>query len=718
MFDTLLLWQPRVVLDDKGEASIDVPLNDSLSSFRIVAVADDGRPGAQALGWFGTGTATIRTTQDLQLISGLPPLVREGDNYRAQFTVRNTTQHAMQVQLTARATQLTLAPQRVDVPAGESREVAWEVTAPAGLADTRAQRLLWEVSAQAPAAGGAPAANDAIKVGQDIQPSLPASVQQSVLTQVEGSLTLPMAPPAGAVADSTGKLRGGVRISMQPRLSQGLPGVKRWFELYPYACLEQQASKALGLRDTAQWKRVTGMLPSYLDEDGLASYFPPQEGFANQGSDTLTAYLLAVSHEAKALDPAYVLPDDALARMEDGLTAFVEGRLTRRFWAPRDDLTLRKLSAIEALSRYGRANARMLSSLTIAPNDWPTSAVIDWYSILQRLPDAPQRAERLAQAEQILRARLSYQGTRVGFSTQGSDGLWWLMVGPETNAARLALLMNANPAWKDEMPRLVIGLLGLQSRGAWSTTTANVWGGLAVDRFSARFERDTPTGQTAIQWQRDNQTSGAVQTVDWDKLKAGTVPPAVSLPWLSNAASGTDSARDVLRLEQTGAGKPWATIQSLAAVPLKAPFAAGYRVTRSVQVQDAADRSGDSFVRGAVLRVRLDIDAQADMRWVVVSDPLPGGATVLGGGLGRDSAIATQGEKSEGAMPAFEERAQDAYRAYYDYLPKGQHRIEYTVRLNNVGKFATPPTRVEAMYEPAMYGETPNAPVQVVPAKQ
>jgi uncharacterized protein YfaS (alpha-2-macroglobulin family) len=208
-----------------------------------------------------------------------------------------------------------------------------------------------------------------------------------------------------------------------------------------------------------------------------------------------------------------------------------------------------------------------------------------------------------------------------------------------------------------------------------------------------------------------------VQTVDWDKLKAGTVPPAVSLPWLSQAAAGKDSARDVLRLDQTGAGKPWATIQSLAAVPLKAPFSAGYRVTRSVQVQDAADRSGDRFVRGAVLRVRLDIDAQADMRWVVVSDPLPGGATVLGGGLGRDSVIATQGEKSEGAMPAFEERAQDAYRAYYDYLPKGQHRIEYTVRLNNVGKFATPPTRVEAMYEPAMYGETPNAPVQVVPAK-
>ena len=48
-------------------------------------------------------------------------------------------------------------------------------------------------------------------------------------------------------------------------------------------------------------------------------------------------------------------------------------------------------AAIEALSRYGKAQGRMLGSLTIAPNQWPTSAVIDWLSILKRVPDVPQR---------------------------------------------------------------------------------------------------------------------------------------------------------------------------------------------------------------------------------------------------------------------------------------------------------------------------------------
>ena len=38
--------------------------------------------------------------------------------------------------------------------------------------------------------------------------------------------------------------------------------------------------------------------------------------------------------------------------------------------------------------------------------------------------------------------------------------------------------------------------------------------------------------------------------------------------------------------------------------------------------------------RGDTYRVQLDIDAQADMTWVVVNDPVPAGATILGSGLG------------------------------------------------------------------------------------
>jgi hypothetical protein len=135
---------------------------------------------------------------------------------------------------------------------------------------------------------------------------------------------------------------------------------------------------------------------------------------------------------------------------------------------------------------------------------------------------------------------------------------------------------------------------------------------------------------------------------------------------------------------------------------------------RSVTAVEQKDQAGWS--RGDVIRVRLEIDAQTDMTWVVVSDPVPAGATILGSGLGRDSAIATRTERSAGsAWAAFEERSFEAFRSYFDYLPRGRHVVEYTVRLNNPGRFALPPSRVEAMYAPESLGEVPNAAIEVNP---
>jgi hypothetical protein len=710
LLDTLLLWNPRVVLDAKGEAVVTVPLNDAITSFRIVAVADHGEQ------LFGTGQATIRVTQDLQIISGLPPLVRDADTFRAQLTLRNTTGKAMKVEVAPRATGLTLQAQTVDVPAGEAREVAWMVEAPAALAQTRAGSILWEIEARDTLGH----ARDALKASQRIVPAVPLTVQQATLVQLDGPFALEVAPPADALP-ATGEKRGGVKVALQPKLAEGLPGVRDWFAAYPYVCLEQKTSKAVGLRDGKLWQQVAAQLPTYLDADGLAGYFPPRDGEASRGSDILTAYILAATHEASALDPAFALPDEARAPMERGLAAFVEGRIQREFWSPRKDLDVRKLAALEALSRYGKAQARQLGSITIAPNQWPTSAVIDWLNILRRVPDVPQREARIAEASQVLRARLSYQGTKLVFSTERDDAWWWLMTGGDVNTARLILAVLDDPAWKDDMGRLANGFIARQQRGAWHTTTANLWGGLALDKFSRKFEAVPVAGTTravlgaqagAVDWARvervkPTDAAGAVHQAAMFGAPStpGTLRNnAVLLPW--------GAGKDTLAVTHQGAGKPWLTLQSLAAVDLKAPFSAGYQLKKTITPVEQAQAG--QWSRGDVARISLEVNASADMTWVVVSDPVPAGATILGTGLGRDSQIATQGEKRSGwAWPAFEERGFEAFRSYYEYLPKGVVKVEYTVRLNNVGDFALPPSRVEAMYAPEMFGELPNARLKV-----
>ena len=408
-----------------------------------------------------------------------------------------------------------------------------------------------------------------------------------------------------AVASADGQIRGGIAVTLQPKLADGLPGVRRWFERYPYSCLEQQTSRALGLDDLTQWQTVIARMPSYLDRDGLANYFPPTDDSRPYGSPALSAYLLAVSDEASKADPRFALPDDLRDKLAAALTNFVEGKIERKFWSPRQDLDFVKLSAIEALSRYGLAAPRMLGSITIAPNQWPTSALLDYYAILSRVDGIPQRDDQRAQVEQILRARLTYSGTRLTFSTAADDDLYWLMTGPESNAARTALLFADNPTWKEEMPRLVGGLLALQTNGAWQTTTSNLWGKLAVQRFSRVFESTPVTGQTRI------ALGTTEKAVAWNAPVSPANPRSVTLPW------GTGS----LNLTQEGSGKPWATIESLAAVALKAPFAAGYRITKTVTPIDPAVKG--TFSRGDIVRVHLDIDAQSDMTWVVVNDPVP-----------------------------------------------------------------------------------------------
>lgn len=688
LFDTLLSWQPAVRVDARGEATVQVPLNDSLTRFRLVAVAD--APGQR----FGNGDAVLRVSQDLQLLSGLPPQVREGDTLQAMLTVRNASERAMELQVGLQGEAAGLADgvkppvlipaaearQTVKLAAGQSRELQWRYTVPQGIT-----QISW--TAQASEQGGAKPASDAMKVQQQVQPAVPLRVMQASLRQLDGPLSLPVAAPADGLADQ-GVKRGGLQIGLQPRLSTALPGIRRYFQTYPYSCLEQQGSKALALHDRAAWSALMAQLPGYQDGDGLFAYFPLGNNSEARGSEVLTAYLLSAAHEA-----GEAVPEPARGKALDALAAFVEGRIQRRRWSPRDDESPRRIAALAALARYERATPRLLSIVDAAQlSQWPTATVIDWLQLHQRMANAPQREARIAAAQQQLRSRLSFAGTTLRFVDEEQDAWWWLMDSSDGNAARLILALLDDPSWREDLPRMVTGALARQQQGAWYNTTANFWGTMALEKFSARFESQPVAGRSTAALK-----AGASASLDWGKQAQGG---SLSLPWPAAASE--------LSLRHEGSGKPWATVQALAAVPLRAPLDSGYRIKRSVQA--VSQQHAGRWSRGDVMRVRLEIEAAADMSWVALSDPLPTGAMVLAGTLDNE------GERREGsAWMAFQEHGASAWRGYWDYLPKGRHVVEYTLRLNNAGRFQMPVTRAEAMYAPDRFGELPNAALEVGP---
>ena len=684
LFDTLLVWQPRMPLGDDGEAVVEFALGDSLSSFRIVAIASSGSDR------FGTGHGRLQTTQDLMILPGVAPVAREGDRIRPEFTVRNASDAPLDVTATLRVEGLEgaetgFAPIALALAPGAAQTVAWTVEVPVGLST-----LVWEAGATAPTGE-----SDRVRVAQRITPAVPERIVAAELVQLgvaDASLAT-IAPPADALAG-----RGGIDVRLRASLAEGTAGLERHLRDYPYGCLEQKTSVAIGLRDRARWDALIAELPGHLDEDGLARFWPTDR---LRGSDVLTAYLLAIADEA-----GWSIPEATRARMLDGLEAFVAGRIARPGWRAAADEPLRRIAALDALARAGRVRPEQLGSLPGNVELWPTSALIDALGLVLRVAATPESAGLRRRVEQALATRLSVGGTIVGFSTDATDDLDGLLATPETNLHRLLLLAHGHPRFDPLIPRLMKGALARQREGRWQTTIANAWGRLALERHAERFENEPVTGTTS------RSLGGASESVAWSGGRPGEL---ARLPFGEGKA--------VLRAAHRGSGRPWAEVQAVAAIPLRAPLFAGYSIER--RWTPVVQKTPGVYSRGDVVRVRLEVDAQSDFSWVVVDDPIPAGATILGSGLGRDSALLQTGEDGGGALGsggafgwgrpqrAFSERTELGYREFFGFLPKGRVAIEYTLRLNQDGIFQIPPTRVEAMYAPESFGELPHDPLEV-----
>jgi uncharacterized protein YfaS (alpha-2-macroglobulin family) len=608
------------------------------------------------------------------LLSGLPPVMREGDRFRAGFTVRNASDRKMEVGIAASVTGARFKPEpKVEsLGPGEARELLWDATVPLNI-----ESLTWEVTAQERNGTAA----DKLKVTQKIVEAVQARVYQATIAQIDKPSALAVAKPEDALP-----AKGGVNVAFRKRLSNGLAGVTWYMKQYPYTCMEQRTSRAVALRDETLWKQVIADLTAHLDGDGLVKYFPT----CREGSDALTAYMLSVSNEA-----GWEIPAETKDRMLAGMRGFIEGKVVRWSALPAADVSIRKMAALEALSRHSKAEPKLLGSITLEPNLWPTSAVIDWMNVLLRVPAIPESGKRLAEAEQIIRSRLNFQGTAMGFSTEKTDYLWWLMVSGDVNAVKAVLALLDRDQWKEDMPRLVRGALGRQHRGAWGTTIANAWGVLAMEKFSKKFESVPVTGTTQA------KLEDIMKGVDWQAAAEGT---AVMFGWPLKQAE--------LTIMHQGTGKPWVMVQSIAAIPLKEPFSSGYKIKKTVTPVEQKQKG--VWSRGDVARVKLELESQADMTWVVVNDPIPAGSAILGSGLGGDSSLLTRDQKQTGrARPVFIERTFTACRAYYEYVAKGPWSLEYTVRLNTGGSFELPGTRVDALYAPEMFGESPNAKMEI-----
>ncbi|MEO8373643.1 MAG: MG2 domain-containing protein [Sphingomonas bacterium] len=662
-FQPVLLWKGKVALDAAGRARVSVPLSDALSSFKLVAIATDGSQ------LFGTGMANVRTAQDLSIYAGLPPLVRSGDFYAAAFTLRNGSSKPMKVTATVDVTPRIAQgrPLTVTIPAGGAVPIAWNLTAPGNVANLR-----WHVSAKAE--GGK--AIDQLTVNQDVIPAVPVEVWAATLTRVGTDTAIAITPPMGALPG-----RGSVDIQLDDTLAPPLQGVRDYMTAYPYDCFEQRLSKAVALGDAGAWTRLANDIPTYQASDGLLRYWPSD---SMDGSEALTAYVLSLTADA-----GLPIPEGPRTRMIEAMKAVLDGRLRHESYG---DARYQRLAAMSALARAGAGTPAMLGQIGIIPKDMPTASLADYLVALDHIPGIANANALKADAQAVLRTRLAYEGTRLDLTDQNSAA-WWLMSSGDEAAIKAVIATLGRPGWQDDAPKMMVGVSLRQSRGHWDTTTANAWGTIAARKFSALYPAEAIGGTTSL--------ALGSQTI------SRSWPLAVNL---RQASFPLPRAATPLRLSQSGGAGPWANVSVSAAVPLTRSLFAGYKMTKQVDVVQA--RTKGVLTRGDVLKVTITVEASAERNWVVVNDPIPAGATIIGD-LGGQSSMLGAVTGGDGVEPSYVERGNEAWRGYFAWVPAGKFSVVYTMRLNGAGRFNLPPSRVEAMYSPAIRAQVPNAPVVV-----
>lgn len=107
---------------------------------------------------------------------------------------------------------------------------------------------------------------------------------------------------------------------------------------------------------------------------------------------------------------------------------------------------------------------------------------------------------------------------------------------------------------------------------------------------------------------------------------------------------------------------------------------------------------------GQKVKVRLDIEAKRDFSFIHVKDNRPATFEPLD--------ILSQYHYKTG-MIYYQTNKDASTNFFFDFLSKGNHKLEYEVRLNNIGSFSSGNSTIQSMYAPAHSAHTSGAKIEV-----
>jgi uncharacterized protein YfaS (alpha-2-macroglobulin family) len=708
-FRPLVFWLGSAETDGSGRLSTTVTLPDSLTTYRIMAVAGD------LSSHFGAGDAEIRADKPLTLLPAFPRFLTRGDRALFGAVVTNGTGAAGDAVVTVRSLDDAVSfdaetTRTIRLVPGESAPVRFDAIARApGSARVRITVAL----------GGE---TDAFEL------SLPVLAPARLEVVAAYGDTASAATESIAVPPGVLPARGGLTVSLASTALVGLGESARYLDEYPYGCAEQKASRALALllaADLAGAFALAGVRPDEQRDAGrralreLDGYQCGSGGFAlwpgrcESTSPYLTAYILDVMKVASSLQ----VEVDRLAI--DRALNYLQNELRQPppeiQWWPVWGAT--QAYAVKVLSEHGRRPTAEIARLYGAAERLPVFALSYLADALHVVDD---RGPRYADVIRRLTNALRTDADRAHVEEIDDGSLAWLW---NTNVRATAVVLGGMARRRDAdtfAAPLVRWLLAARTNGRWGTTQENAVGLEALVNYYRAFEAETPqmTGSAALRGAPIGSATFSGRSTVAQHLH-------LAMPELLARVAGAATTDLVVSRQGTGRLYYTARLQYQSA-EAPAPVNRGIGLRRRYQ-RSASDALGDpatEFAAGDLVRVTVTVDLPHESRFLALTDPLPAGfepidaalrttATDLGAASTTQPRSRTWLERWRNGGFEHVEKHDDRVVAFATRLAAGRHEFTYLARATAAGTFNAPGTWAEAMYAPEIQGRGASTTVTV-----
>ena len=698
-FRPLAFWLGSVETDASGRATRAVTLPDTLTSYRIMAVAAD------TTSRFGSGAATIRVSKPIVLLPALPRFLALSDRASFGALVSNTLATATDAVVTIRS----LTPALLEVQGQPTANVRLEAGATAAVRFDAIARGVGPARVRVSVTAGAN--SDSFEMALPV--GAPARLETSAaFGETTSERTERIALPAGVLPTA-----GGLTVDLASSALVGLGDGARYLIDYPYGCAEQKASAAHALmlahdlghafalnelkpaEYRARAQAVLDELGRYQCSDGGFGYWP---GGCQFGNFYLTGYLLHVMHVADRLG---MQSGGDKARALDFLEAQLRSTPPQQVqWLPA--WSAASAFGVRVLTEYGRQQDANVTRLSENLDHMPIFALS---YLADAMATSTPKHPRYADVIRRLTNAVRVEGDRAHVQELDSDALVWLW---NSNVRSTALVLDGLVRRGDDpthVTALVRGLLNARRNGRWNNTQENATALEALVSYYRKYEAEPPDFTASV--------AAAGRPIGSAVFKGrSTTTQTVRLAMPEMLKLLTAGAETELTMSRAGSGRLYYTarVQYQPSTPLPSANQGIQIERRFARFSEAGDGApATTFAAGDLIRVTLIVTMPQERRYVAVVDPLAAGFEPVDGwfrttaaDLARDGSTGDASFMERWRRGGFDyvEKHDDRVSLFATRLSAGRHEFSYLVRATTAGTFTTGGTWAEEMYAPEVHG--------------